>query len=279
MTKQIKKRIIILIIIGLNVSLQAQDIDKKLCQEFLQSKNLYLIASNLNNKKLTTAKGESFTFAELVKSNFPDKKVITIDGDKYNKLEDLKYRFYIALTSFSVIEGAMTSTTNGILVQKGHTGRHPKRALYWINVNSDEVFENILPERLKNSVESLKGIFVNIEDGSLHEKYSYKTEGYKDILSKGIVYFRRSNLGSKYNSITAIKKYYSNKFKIVTYEEWANAIKDKTANILYLEKNGTGKYSAIDLYNAETGKLIIGTYPWIGTKFRYTSTFFKKMFK
>ena len=81
--------------------------------------------------------------------------------------------------------------------------------------------------------------------------------GYENYLKSNTLYIRKTSLKSKLQTTEAVKELYPFDFKIVSQEEWAEAIKETKENVLFIEFIRGDKYSAIDIYKSKGGKLII----------------------
>ncbi len=210
---------VLLILLTINICFttfetKAQEIKSKskLHKEFTASKNLYVITEG-NPKTYTTKNGESFTFFDLVKQNFSNKNLIAISESAYDKSDGVKDKFFVGITEFTVEEGLKTlGGVNGVLIQKGKSKYHPTKALYWMNLDLEEIENGIGVVRLKYAVENLKYILDNFDDKSFRSKLMYKRENYEKILASHTLYILKSDVYDKL-SMSDIKKYYSHNVK------------------------------------------------------------------
>lgn len=272
---------VVMIMISL-LKVNGQIIKVNLCEEFLEAKELYVFDNKANTSTFTTSGGEQKTFLKLVEENWSDKKIILVDSDVYDKKKIVKSLFHISISTFEVSKnGAQVSGIDGIILQKGKSGRDPKKTLYWMNINYKEISEGVLSERLNYAVKNMKMMLDNYEDKSFRNGYVYKKEGFEDLLKTNTLYFRKSNLKQELQSESALKRHYSNKCQIVSNEEWAEAVKIKKEGVLFIELIRGGRYTAIDIYTAKDGELIIASYGWISPMGNYIidQRFFKKLFQ
>jgi len=257
----------------------SQGINPDVCKEFLNTSRIYLIENNANSKTLTTSSGQEFTFKDEVKKSWPDKEIIEIDAKEYNKLKDVNNAFHLSISTFTVESPKFTSSISLIILQKGKTGRNPKKTAASININLLDILNGIVSERLIYGLTSLKELVANHDDGSFRTPYFYKKADYKNYLSQDTLYIIKSTLSSKLQNEKSVKAVFPYKFRLVTEEEWKLAITEKREKVLFIEIIRAGHYTGIDVYSASSGRMIFGSYPWQGENRELTPDFFKKMFK
>jgi hypothetical protein len=162
---------------------------------------------------------------------------------------------------------------DGILVQRGKTGIDPSNTLYWQSLNTDEIMQGVLPERMAIVTYSIKEMLANPSDGSERGKYSYKGPGYETVLRSKTLYIRVKAVEE--NLRKDLKKLYPYKYELVSDEQWAQALASKQEGVLVLEVIQGDRYSAIDIHDPEEGRIIVSAYPFVGTHHNVPKAYFK----
>lgn len=246
----------------LSHALKAQVIYGERCKRFLNAEELYVLDEDYNNVELTTSDGRKFTFYEIVKETWSNKKVIKIDFESYVKLKNAGDKFYISIENWPTRHGDFK--TGDIYVIRIEAGRlkFTARLLYRMAINFEEMQEGILSERLIYGVQNIKSMLENYQDGSYRHKGVYKFKEYKQYFKENTLYLRKDQLELKYEDPAKIQKAYPYNFKIVTDDEWREVVKSGKEGVLYIDmvKTTANWTKAINIYHAQSGKLIIGSY-------------------
>lgn len=256
-------------------------INTQICEEFVESKEIYLLINELDTMEYTSSNGDVFTFETLVRENWPDKKLIKMNSEEYRKQKDVKNKFYITLLSKNF--GDRDNTVRfieGINIQKGRTGNWARNSnrVYWVHVNLSEIREGVLAERLVFATQSLRDILYSYDKKNFRGVYTYKSGDYKDYLNTDTLYLRKSSLKEELRDSDAVEQLYSSNFKIVSNFEWEEAIKERREHVLFLEIIRNDNFTSIDVYSAKEGKIIISSYPWTGMFYHLDEIFFEKTF-
>lgn len=271
-----------ILILGLGgISANAQEIKPDLCKKFNEAADLYVLKNEADLQELTTTAGDVISFEKLVRQDWPDKNIILMEEKAYNKLDDVKDKFFITLSDFSIERDrglyTSTSTITMVLLQEGKTGTDPKKTLAAIYLKLNEIEAGIVPERLAFAVASMKYQMSNPGSGE-RTKYSYKATDIKDQLDNNTLYIRKTDLTSRLQDEGAVRAIYHHPFKLVSDAEWAAAITGAQADIIYAEFMPGGEYAAIDVRNANTGRVVASSFPWIIRGNRLIEeSFFKKV--
>lgn len=235
-------------------------------EEFFNVDELFLLDNEDNTLELTTSNGDKFTFEQLVRKTWPEKKIIKITREKYNLLDNIEERFYITIATrridvYLISNNRMTmGNIRRVEIERGKT--EGLGVLFYIAINWKDIKEGILSERLIYSVQNLKLMLDNYKDNSVRNRGFYRLGDYKKYLTSNTLYLRQSKLSTNLRTDKALKKRYPYKFKIVSDEEWVEAIKNRTEGILYLDFVETDLYAtcAMYVYEAKSQKLILGKY-------------------
>ncbi len=274
---------LVLIISNYSNNVYAQTLNKKLCKQFLEATEFYVLDNEVNTMELKTSQEETFSFETVVRENWPDKKVILLKEEDYNRLKKVKHQFFISISTLmtmksSLITGYVEKERMGvIIIQKGRIKLRTSKKLYSFYINLNEISQNILAERLIYAVQNLKSILKNYKGDSLQEKGIYKTAEYKKHLKSHALYIRKNNLSQKFKTKADIKEIYPYRLRVLSEREWTMAIKRKKEGVLFLELIPGGRYSAVNIYTADEGKMIIGSYPWFGMNYLLDKAFFKRI--
>jgi hypothetical protein len=253
---------------------QAQQLNKKLCAEFRAAPDLYVIDIAINTKQLRTDSGEEISFVDLVRANWPDKNVVVMDRKEYDRMKGVAKVFYISLLNFRVLkDGLEHSSMDGIAVKRGKWEGVSSNSLYWQSLNTDQIMQGVVPERMVIAVKSIAHMLKDPDDGSEREKYSYKAAGHKRVLKAKTLYIKESQV--KDGLKKDLKKLYPYKLELVSNEQWAQALASKQEDVLVLELITGNRVAAVDIHDPVEERIIVSAYPFTGHISEVPKSFFK----
>ena len=265
-------------------NLQALSIKRSLCEEFRNHDKIYIIDDDFNSKTFTSKKGEKFSFVSLVKKTWPKKEAILLSSKDYNKLDGVGQKFFITATIIKGVNYFKDSIRiGGAVVQKGSFGLSPFKVAVWINTNLDDIYKGILAERLIYAVQNAHDIIEGNPENYHNTLAYYKLNDLEDYLTENTLYIQKQKLSKKLlQNPEKIKKLYPYKIKIVSEEEWREAITGRLNGVLFadlIDGYGLDNKAVVQIFHANTGRLISnGYYVWARAEKLYDSYFFQKMF-
>lgn len=281
MVKRLRPRnLLLLILFSFSLNLIGHPLDKKNCKEFLEAKEIYLIDTEVNRAMYKSSTGEEFTLEQLVRRYWLRKEVIILKDAAFNALKNRNQKFHITIAGFKVtrsdVNYVMTST-QGVLISKGKTGRRGKHILYWVYLDFTEMQRGKKGEALKYAVKSMEYMIRNYREDGKRKKTLYQTEGVEEILAKSTLYLNINDLDPSLQSEDAIREIYPYDFALVTYWEMIGILERQEGEIVYMDFVDGGYTGAVNVFSVPDERLIISGAPIIGDV-KINRSMFRKLF-
>ena len=242
-----------------------------------------MIETNVFDIEIIDRDGNATDMYGLVNATWPDKEVVQISEEAYHEMEDVGSAFYMRYygLSYERTDGSYSDTRMAIYLAMGRFDGVLRKPLYEIQLD-DLGYEDAAyaSSSLLYAAESLKQMTESYQDKSKREKYIYKQEDIKSMISDKTLLIQKENLLPKLQYKDIIDELYPYDWKWATLEEIDEAWKNRDEDVLVMRYIDGGELQSIAIYHLESGQIVSRAYPcpWVtGVGGKIQKAFFKKM--